>query len=214
MSRTDRHHQSLPGWYYCAACDTKGKGALDDHWDEVHPHEVRPWSEDWVQEHPIDGPLGSSVTNVLRKIISGGQTGADQGGLLAGRVLGLETGGTAPPGFMTQDGPNPGLLRDCFGLSEGAPDPRAYPRRTKANILDADGTVVFGNLSSPGSSLTTNLTRHLGKPLLTNPNPAQLRSWIRDNNIQVLNVAGNRESRRPGIQGQVVDILVEAFSHG
>lgn len=41
----------------------------------------------------------------LRKIISGGQTGADQGGLRAGRLLHLETGGTAPHNWMTEQGP-------------------------------------------------------------------------------------------------------------
>ncbi len=42
---------------------------------------------------------------MVRKIISGGQTGADRGGLLAGEALKIETGGTAPPIFMTELGP-------------------------------------------------------------------------------------------------------------
>ena len=41
---------------------------------------------------------------MIKKIISGGQTGADRGGLLAGRHLGIETGGTAPPDFITEVG--------------------------------------------------------------------------------------------------------------
>ena len=39
---------------------------------------------------------------LVTKIISGGQTGGDQGGLQAGKKLGIETGGTAPPGFITE----------------------------------------------------------------------------------------------------------------
>ena len=43
----------------------------------------------------------------LTKIISGGQTGADYGALLAAHALGLETGGWAPKGWRTEDGPKP-----------------------------------------------------------------------------------------------------------
>ncbi len=149
---------------------------------------------------------------MLTKIISGGQTGADQAGLIAAGILGLERGGTAPPKFMTDSGANPLLLRNHFGLVEGDPDPRTYPKRTRQNIKDSDGTVVFGNLSSPGTSLTINLARNYPKPLLTNPDSSQLRSWLRDNEIQVLNVAGNRERKNQGITKRVVDLIVEALS--
>ena len=60
---------------------------------------------------------------MLAKIISGGQTGADTGGLLAGKRLGIKTGGTAPPRFMTDAGTNY-ALHLSFGLVEGEPDPR------------------------------------------------------------------------------------------
>ncbi|HME98544.1 MAG TPA: putative molybdenum carrier protein, partial [Terriglobia bacterium] len=53
----------------------------------------------------------------MKKIISGGQTGADMGGLLAARELGIETGGMAPKGWLTENGPEEVLLRS-FGLSE------------------------------------------------------------------------------------------------
>ena len=43
----------------------------------------------------------------IKKIISGFQTGADIGGILAAKRLGLETGGTMPKGFRTEDGPRP-----------------------------------------------------------------------------------------------------------
>lgn len=47
----------------------------------------------------------------LRWIISGGQTGADQGGLDAGKALGLKTGGLMPKGWRTEAGPRPGHER-------------------------------------------------------------------------------------------------------
>ncbi len=70
----------------------------------------------------------------LREIISGGQTGADQAGLYVGKMLGLKTGGVAPPHFMTHEGPNPELLRDEYGLVEGEPDPRIWLKSTKRNV--------------------------------------------------------------------------------
>ena len=43
---------------------------------------------------------------MIEKIISGGQTGIDQLALEIAIELGIETGGTAPPNFMTEDGVN------------------------------------------------------------------------------------------------------------
>ena len=37
------------------------------------------------------------------KIVSGGQTGADRGGLLAAMDLGLDWGGWAPKGWRSED---------------------------------------------------------------------------------------------------------------
>ena len=51
----------------------------------------------------------------LQKIISGGQTGADLGGLMAGKDLNIEIGGTAPIGFLTNQGVNL-RLGSYFGL--------------------------------------------------------------------------------------------------
>lgn len=147
---------------------------------------------------------------MLKKIISGGQTGADQGGLCAGKLLGLETGGTAPPDFQTENGSNH-LLGDQYGLVEGEPDPKKYPKRTLKNIQDSDGTVLFGRPGSPGSRLTKALCLKMERPLLVNPDVKQLRLFIERNFIRVLNVAGNREHKNPGIHDRVFNILVEAF---
>jgi hypothetical protein len=42
---------------------------------------------------------------MLELVISGGQTGADQGGLRATRACGIPTGGWAPRGWLTEAGP-------------------------------------------------------------------------------------------------------------
>ena len=83
----------------------------------------------------------------------GGQTGADQGGLLAARELGIPTNGTAPRDWLTEDGPREALLRS-FGLKECRE--RGYPARTKANVLNADGTLIVGPHRTGGSALTGN----------------------------------------------------------
>lgn len=150
------------------------------------------------------------MEHTLRKIISGGQTGADQAGLSAGEKLGLETGGTAPPGFMTDAG-RTWLLKSHYGLVEGEPDPRVYPKRTRKNVQDSDGTVLFGDMSSPGCRLTIRYCNELDKPYAINPDAAQLAKHIRSNNIEVLNVAGNRERTNPGIFNRVRKTIIEAL---
>jgi hypothetical protein len=96
-------------------------------------------------------------------IISGGQTGADQGGLYAGQMLDIPTGGIACKGWLTEDGAQEELLKG-FGLSEHSM--MGYNLRTIANVIWADGTVIFGRLNSPGSSLTMNLCVQSRRPCL------------------------------------------------
>jgi len=146
----------------------------------------------------------------LKKIISGGQTGADQGGLVAGKKLLLETGGTAPFNWMTDNGPLPELEQQ-FGLVAGPYDRAIYPIRTKRNVEDSDGTVLFGRMHSPGSKLTIRFCKDLGKPYTVNANSRVLKRFVEINDIQTLNVAGNRESRNPGITMSTTKTLVEAF---
>ena len=143
----------------------------------------------------------------LRKIISGGQTGADQAGLWAARALKLEKGGTAPKGWETENGSSEHILKP-MGLVEG---PSGYKERTKQNVEDSDATVLFGRMTSPGSKLTIRVCKDLGKPHIVNPNPRVLRRFIEINDVETLNVAGNRESKNPGIGTRTYDILVEAF---
>ena len=146
----------------------------------------------------------------LYKIISGGQTGADAGGLIAGWRMGILTGGTAADSFKTQLGSNP--LLETLGLRPCG----NYNQRTKTNIVDSDGTVVIAyDLSSPGSRLTINTAKKLDKPVLTldirdlievlpkgndfdslslvREHGVRLFDFIVQNRIGVLNVAGNRE---------------------
>ncbi len=149
------------------------------------------------------------------RIISGGQTGADQGALFAARQLGIETGGHALRGWRTDTGPAPWLAN--YGLVETYG--RSYPRRTYLNALNSDGTLIFGDLSSKGSKLTFKYCEDLGRPAyvmpwykgLTTPESEQFRTWLSEHGIAILNVAGNRESRQPGITDTVKEFLLIAL---
>ena len=84
---------------------------------------------------------------MISRIISGGQSGADQGGLEAAERLGVPTGGFMPKGFRTEDGPRPDLAAR-YGLVEASTP--GYPERTERNVQLADGTAVFAAAGSPG----------------------------------------------------------------
>jgi sugar/nucleoside kinase (ribokinase family) len=145
----------------------------------------------------------------LEKVISGGQSGADQGGLEAARRAGIPTGGLAPLGFLTEDGPQP-ELGSRYGLEESS---GGYDERTVANARAADATVVFArNPRSDGTRLTLETLKKLRKPCIVNPRPGELRAFLAEHDVRVLNVAGNRESIAPGLAAEVEHLLFEAFT--
>lgn len=119
-------------------------------------------------------------TVTVKRIISGGQTGADQQGLLTAQALGLETGGFATDGFkgLTQGKKHTGQMDrqqlEAAGLvpvdpktyKGKYPASKLYNRRTEYNVLHADGTVVIdltANGRSPGSILTRNIVRNINR---------------------------------------------------
>ena len=146
---------------------------------------------------------------MITKIISGAQTGADQGGLAAGKALKLKTGGVAPKGFRTETGSNPSL-KESYKITEHKS--YAYQPRTIENVKHSDGTVWFGNQNSPGGKLTINTCIKLKKPYVINPSKLQLIDWINKKFINVLNVAGNRESTNSGLQHKVEWFLTLVLS--
>jgi hypothetical protein len=141
-------------------------------------------------------------------IISGGQTGADQGGLVAGRQLGIKTGGWMPKGCLTEAGPCRPLL-DLYGMQEHASN--RYPPRTYANVRDSDGTAWFGKLNSAGYHCTRDACDKHEKPFRVISTPEALREFVEEFNIDVLNVAGNRESRNPGLHRFTAETIITAF---
>lgn len=107
------------------------------------------------------------------KIISGGQTGADVGGLVGAERCGIPTGGCAPRGYKTESGPQP-ILQSRFGLV-AHPSPH-YADRTRENIVKADAVIIFATQTdSVGTRLTIELCDKHQKPwCLLDPDEANV----------------------------------------
>ncbi|HLH10788.1 MAG TPA: putative molybdenum carrier protein [Methylovirgula sp.] len=153
----------------------------------------------------------------LARLISGGQTGADQGALAAARELGLPTGGFMPQGFATEDGPRPDFAL-LYGMREHR-EPGAAPR-TQANVCQSDATLIIGDIAG-GSRATHEFCASHAKPCFVvawRPGDrvplhamADFRAWLAGHQIRVLNVAGDRESQAPGIYEAVRAFLLACF---
>jgi hypothetical protein len=130
------------------------------------------------------------------KIISGGQCGADQGGLYGARDAGIPTGGFAPYSFCTEKGYAP-WLGTKFGLVDADV---GYKGRTEKNVREADITLWFGSCSgSAGYWATRSAAIKMGKRFkeVRNMGLIDLAQLLDYHGI--VNIAGNRESHNPGI---------------
>ncbi|MBF0111392.1 MAG: putative molybdenum carrier protein [Desulfamplus sp.] len=147
---------------------------------------------------------------MLKKIISGGQTGADRAALDTAIKFNLEHGGSVPAGRRSEDGTIP----DKYDLTEMDTD--SYPERTKQNIIDSDGTVIISHgVLTGGSFLTKKLASKLNKPwyhidlmeMDEFEGAVTLHDFVSDNYIEILNVAGPRASQDPFIYRSVKSII-------
>ena len=155
--------------------------------------------------------MGASGPVLLRKIISGGQTGVDRGALDAAIELGLEHGGWCPMGRMAEDD----FIPTRYALRQT--DTKNYAQRTERNLLQADGTLILyhGTLSG-GTYLTHQLCQRYARTVLLvnlarGYNPIEIRAWLADRRIVTLNVAGPRESMSPGIAASARRVLLEVL---
>lgn len=151
---------------------------------------------------------------MVQKLISGGQTGADQCILAVGRRLKIPIGGLVPKGWLTEAGPQPRLGRLGFRESHSAD----FRVRTRRNVEQGDATLIFAtDPDSDGTRLTIEHAAQRGRPwLLVDPFGAgavdKVRAWLAATQPAVLNVAGNRESKSPGIAQQAEQVLCAALS--
>lgn len=144
--------------------------------------------------------------------MSGGQTGADRAALDAAIAAGIPYGGWCPAGGWAEDEPTPpGLLARYPGLRA---TPMADPAmRTRLNVRDSDATLIVrpADTVSPGTDLTEEIARELGRPcLVSTGDPGPALEWLEAIGTGlVLNVAGLRESEHPGIY-ELTRALLEA----
>ena len=146
----------------------------------------------------------------LERIVSGGQTGADQAALDIAMELGIPHGGWVPKGRKTESGPLPAR----YVVKEMPTD--SYPKRTERNVMDSDGTLIIshGELSE-GSEYTRMMAAKHGKPWIhidadkhsIEAAVERIRTWISGNDIETLNVAGPPASKDPYIYAATKTIL-------
>ena len=147
---------------------------------------------------------------MIKKIISGGQTGADQAALDTAVKWNVPHGGWVPKGRLTEAG----RLPDKYNMQEMPTD--SYSARTEQNVIDSDGSLIIshGPLTD-GSKHTKEMSLKHNKPYLhidlneidSSKAAVQVHEWITRLNIETLNVAGSRSSNDPSIYQAVMHLL-------
>jgi hypothetical protein len=147
----------------------------------------------------------------LRKIVSGGQTGADRAALDSARSWGVPIGGWVPAGRLAEDGAIPSGFVELKETASHNPE-----ERTAANVRDSDGTLIisYGTLTG-GSALTLEVAQKLGKPVLhldlellsARAAISAACRWIACSGVECLNVAGPRASEDARVYSATCMIL-------
>jgi len=163
-------------------------------------------------DHKPD-PVKHFATVIPRRIISGGQTGADRAALDVALALGIPCGGWCPKGRWAEDGPiDPRYpLRETSGSDPG--------ERTRRNVAEADATLILARRPlGGGTALTRSCAEKLGKvvlviePCASAAARAAVAGWLAKHAPQVLNVAGPRESESPGIYRESKAFLTKLWA--
>ena len=145
------------------------------------------------------------------KIISGGQTGVDRAALDVAINLKIPHGGWCPNGRLAELGKT---IPKKYQLQETLT--RDYSERTKLNIRDSDGTLILVPNTpikiTDGTLLTIDEVKERQKPYLiidlsNKLDSEQVALWVNNNKIQILNVAGPRESQNPGIYKLCLNVI-------
>jgi hypothetical protein len=151
---------------------------------------------------------------LIKKIISGAQTGADRAALDFAIEVGIPHGGWVPKGRKAEDGTIP----EKYNLQEMPT--ASYPARTEKNVLDSHGTLIISHGNLTGCSLRTKeVADQHNRPYLhidlTKTNPfiaaGKIINWIAAYGIEILNVAGPRASKDPKIYQDTLKVLKSVY---
>ena len=147
---------------------------------------------------------------MLKKIISGGQIGADQAALDAAIKYNFPHGGWIQKGRKTQSG----TLPDKYHLKEMFVS--GYKERIEENVIKSDGTVIIshGDLAG-GADYSQQMTEKHNRPCLhidLSRTPAfmassEINTWIIENDIEIMNVTGSRASEDSDIYKDTIYII-------
>lgn len=149
-------------------------------------------------------------------IISGAQTGVDRAALDAAIACGLDYGGSIPRGRLAEDGP---VAKHYAALVELSSED--YTLRTRRNVRDAAATLILcPGPPEGGTALTEHIARRMGRPVLvvdidnetSRSAIKRMRAWLDTQKPTVLNIAGPRESRYPGVYVRAYTILTKLFN--
>jgi hypothetical protein len=122
----------------------------------------------------------------IKKIVSGGQTGAERAALDVAIRYSVAHGGWIAKGRKTDDGP----LRDKYKLVE-----EVIQNTIDLNVTNSDGTLILTQ-GKPLKIASRQKKPCLHIDLLETQSAAaitDIHSWILENNIQILNVTGSRD---------------------
>jgi len=151
------------------------------------------------------------------QIISGGQTGVDVAALKAAKSLGITTGGKMPRNFRDENG-NQYHYKEEYKMTQHS-STRWLPR-TRWNVRESDGTVILCmDCNSSGSLSTMKACKEYERPHILislsergwDGAVSDIIEFVIEEDINTLNVAGNRESRAPGIEKEAYENLKKAF---
>lgn len=149
---------------------------------------------------------------MLKKIISGGQTGVDRGVLDAALAIGFPCGGWCPPGREAGDG----VIADRYPLTEMPHG--GYRQRMIQNILDSDGTLIlyFGELEGgTEATLVQCIKKRRPYRLIDASEISECRTaeivarFIERHGIETLNIAGPSEHKVPKGAGYARAVIGE-----
>lgn len=161
----------------------------------------------------MNGARPRASFDLIDKIVTGGQTGADRAALDFALSHGIDHGGWCPRGRQAEDG----VIPARYDLKETSGSDPA--QRTEWNVRDSDGTVILSLAPalSGGSLRTLELAEQYRKPCLHLSRERDgaaaarmLSHFLAKHQIRILNVAGPRQSEGPEIAAFTLAILEQA----